>query len=61
MGLTLVTIVALSLTFKKWTHAVILVEALLIAEFAAFWVIQTVELWNAVDKRALTKDADLKV
>ncbi len=61
MGLTLVAIVTLSLTFKQWTHAVILVEALLIAEFAAFWIIQTVELWTIVDKRALTKDADLKV
>lgn len=61
MGLTLVVIVALSMTFRQWTHAVILAEALLIVEFAAFWVIQTAELWTIVDKRELTRHADLKV
>lgn len=36
-----------------WDHAVVVVEALLIAEFAAFWVVQTVELWHVVDRREL--------
>ncbi|WP_182113872.1 MULTISPECIES: hypothetical protein [unclassified Actinotalea] len=37
----------------EWTHAVLVVEALLVAEFAAFWLVQTVELWHVADRREL--------
>jgi hypothetical protein len=30
----------------EWTYALLVVEILLITLFAAFWVIQTRELWN---------------
>lgn len=31
---------------EHWSHWVIVIEALLILQFAAYWVIQTVELWK---------------
>ena len=53
MALTLVGIVALHVSVPTWEHAIIVVEALLIVEFAIFWLVQTVELWNLPDRRAL--------
>lgn len=32
---------------QSWQHAVIVIESALILEFAAYWAIQTVELWNS--------------
>ena len=41
--------------YKGWIfeHDVILLEWLLIAEFAAYWLVQTVELWNVDNRDAL--------
>jgi len=47
MLLTLSAVVALNATIGGWGHAVLVVEALLVALFAAFWVLQTVEHWGA--------------
>ncbi|GIG39455.1 hypothetical protein [Cellulomonas phragmiteti] len=46
MLLTLSVVVALHATVPTWTHAVLVVEAALVALFATFWVLQTVELWE---------------
>ncbi|QCB93478.1 hypothetical protein [Cellulomonas shaoxiangyii] len=51
LGVTLVlalaTVVALRATVPTWRHAVLVTEAALIALFAAFWVLRTIELWGA--------------
>ena len=46
MLLTLSVVVALHATVPTWTHAVLVLEAALVALFGAFWVFQTVELWG---------------
>lgn len=46
MTLTLVGVVVVHLLLSGFGHAVILVEMLLIIEFAAFWGLQTAELWG---------------
>ncbi|UUI70170.1 hypothetical protein [Cellulomonas xiejunii] len=47
MLLTLSVVVALNATVETWAHAVLVVEALLVGLFAAFWVLQTIEHWGA--------------
>lgn len=47
MLLTLSAVVALHATVPAWGHAVLVLEAALVALFALFWVLQTVELWHA--------------
>ena len=46
MTLTLVGVIVVHLVLSGFGHAVILVEVLLIVEFAAFWGLQTAELWG---------------
>jgi hypothetical protein len=46
MALTLVAAVAAHLALDGFNHAVLVVEVALIAEFGAYWLVQTVELWN---------------
>ncbi|MCG2801951.1 MAG: hypothetical protein L6311_07635 [Cellulomonas sp.] len=46
MALTLLAAAAIALTGHAGDHVVIWVEALLILEFTAFWLVQTVELWD---------------
>jgi hypothetical protein len=53
MAVTLAAVVATHLVLGPWPYAVIVVEVLLIGEFAAFWVVQTVEMWEVADKREL--------
>lgn len=53
MFATLVAVVVVHLAFPGWGHLVLVAESLLIAEFAAFWTVQTVELWNVVDRTDL--------
>ncbi len=58
MAVTLVVVGLLRfVVVPAWEHAVIVVEALLVAEFAAFWLVQTAELWHVVDRRELMPDA----
>jgi hypothetical protein len=46
MIVSLGVVLAYRLVNEHWGHAVIVIEALLIIEFAIYWAIQTVELWN---------------
>ncbi len=46
MALTLVAAVIAHLVLDGFNHAVLVVEVALIAEFGAYWLVQTVELWN---------------
>ena len=53
MVLTLVAAVVLHLILDGFNHAVIVVEAALIVEFAVYWVVQTVELWGTATRVTL--------
>lgn len=44
--LALAAVVALRATVPTWRHAVLAAEAALVVLFAAFWLLQTVELWG---------------
>ncbi|MBO3087053.1 hypothetical protein [Cellulomonas dongxiuzhuiae] len=46
MLLTLSVVVALHALAPAWGHAVLILEAALVAQFAVSWVLQTVELWG---------------
>ncbi|AQA01306.1 hypothetical protein BVC93_01405 [Mycobacterium sp. MS1601] len=50
MCVTLVVVLVLIRFWTGWQHAVLVIEALLIGEFAAFWVVQTVELWKTPNR-----------
>ena len=66
MVLTLVAAVVVHFVLDDFNHVVLVVEILLIAEFGAYWVVQTVELWNspvrdvAVDARCTPREARLR-
>ncbi len=51
MALALAAIVVIRISLGQWQHIVIWVEAVLILAFAAFWVVQTKELWDVADRR----------
>lgn len=51
MLVTLIVIVALHIAFHNWKLWILAIEAILILEFAAYWVAQTFELWNTPDRR----------
>jgi hypothetical protein len=53
MVLTLLAAVCLHQLLDGFNHAVIVVEAALIVEFAAYWMVQTVELWGTPTRAAL--------
>lgn len=53
MLVSLVVTALLVVTQDRFEHGVLVVEGLLVLEFAAFWVLQTVELWHVVDRRPL--------
>jgi cytochrome b561 len=46
MALTLVAAVTAHLVLDGFNHTVLVVEVALIVEFGAYWLVQTVELWN---------------
>jgi hypothetical protein len=46
MVLTLIAAVTAHLALDGFNHTVLVVEIALIAEFGAYWLVQTVELWN---------------
>ena len=59
MALLVLAIVVIRLTLPEFAHIVIWIEGVLILAFAAFWLVQTKELWDVVDRRDLapnTKD-----
>jgi hypothetical protein len=53
MVLTLLAAVCLHQLLDGFNHAVIVVESALILEFAAYWMVQTVELWGTPTRTAL--------
>jgi hypothetical protein len=53
MVLTLSVIVGAHLVDDRFTHWLFWLEAAIIAEFAIYWVIQTQELWNVVNRSQL--------
>jgi hypothetical protein len=50
MLVTLIAIVTLHLVYREWNW-IIAIESILVLEFAAYWVVQTIELWNTPDLR----------
>jgi hypothetical protein len=56
---TLIFVVFLHLVHPSWVGEVwgLVIEAVLILEFALYWVVQTVELWNTADRRELLAPA----
>jgi hypothetical protein len=59
MALTLVAAVAAHLLLDGFNHVVLVVEVALIAEFGAYWLVQTVELWNTSTRDELV-DAECR-
>ena len=53
MALTLVAAVIVHQLLDGFNHAVIVVESALIAEFAVYWLVQTVELWGTTSRSTL--------
>jgi hypothetical protein len=59
---TLIAVVALHLRHPGWELWVLLIESLVIIEFAVYWAVQTVELWNSPDRRdRLPDDAQKRI
>lgn len=56
MVLTLVAAVVLHQVLDGFNHAVLVVEAVLILEFGAYWVVQTFELWGTPTRDPLMAD-----
>jgi hypothetical protein len=56
---TLIFVVFLHLVHPNWAQTIwgLRIEAVLILEFAAYWGVQTVELWNTADRRELLAPA----
>ncbi len=53
---TLAVVVVLHATVPTWTQSVLVLETVLVALFAGFWVLQTVELWGVdVARRSPTR------
>lgn len=50
MFITLILVMALRLVVNGWSQWVLVLEALLILEFAAYWVLQTIELWTTPNR-----------
>jgi hypothetical protein len=59
MALTLVAAVAAHQLLDGFNHVVLVVEVALIAEFGAYWLVQTVELWNTSTRDELV-DAECR-
>ncbi len=57
MAITLSAIIAIRGFGSAGTHLVIIVEVALIAAFAAFWLVQTTELWDVIDRREMAPRA----
>ena len=54
---TLIFVVFLHQVHPHWAETVwgLVIEAVLIIEFALYWVVQTVELWNTGDRTELSR------
>ena len=43
---TLIAVTVLHLRLPTWNHWVLALEAVMILQFAVFWVLQSIDLWN---------------
>jgi L-asparagine transporter-like permease len=59
MVLTLLAAVCLHQILDGFNHAVLVVEAALIIEFAVYWVVQTIELWGTPTRDTLLAERRL--
>lgn len=57
MAVTLVVVVAVHVFAEGFEHAVIVAETALVVEFAAYWLVQTVELWRTPSRVELIPEA----
>ena len=57
MAVTLLAAVVLHYLLDGFNHAIIVVEAALIGEFAIYWMVQTVELWGSVTRVCTASDS----
>ncbi len=46
MTITLIVVGALHVNLPTWNHGILALETLLILEFSAFWIVQTIDSWN---------------
>lgn len=53
MAAAIVAIAVIRFAVPAWRHIVLAVEVVLIGAFAAFWAVQTKELWDVADRREL--------
>jgi hypothetical protein len=53
---TLIAVIAVHLRHPGWELWVLLMETLVIVEFAVYWMVQTVELWDTPDRRERLPD-----
>lgn len=58
MAATLVAAILVRKFLTTWDHWVIALEAVLIIEFAIFWVVQTIELWDVQRRQDLEPNGD---
>jgi hypothetical protein len=58
MIVTLVAVVVLHFVLSAWNHWVIVIEVVLILEFAGYWVVQTIELWHTLNRKELLSKRD---
>ena len=58
MTATIAVIIAIRMAIPAWRHIIIVVEVVLILAFAAFWLVQTKELWEVADRRELSPGTD---
>jgi hypothetical protein len=57
MTITLIIVTALHLNLPTWNHSILALEILLILEFSAFWIVQTLDSWNGPYQPLVTKAA----
>ncbi|EHI11946.1 hypothetical protein [Mycolicibacterium thermoresistibile] len=53
MGLTILVVIAIHVLVDGFSHAALIAESALIVQFAAYWLIQTVELWHVRERAEL--------
>lgn len=53
---TLIAVVWVHLVHPSWDLWIIVIEVALICEFAIYWLVQTIDLWNTPDRRGRLPD-----
>ncbi len=58
MAAAIAVIVAIRMALPAFRHLIIAIEVVLILAFIAFWLVQTRELWEVVDRREISRASD---